>query len=228
MVVGSICARGGSKGIPRKNLKLLAGKPLIAYTILCAQACPELDRVVVSTDDREIAAVAKEYGAQVPFLRPAELAQDRSPKWEVFRHLVNTLESIEGRGVEILVDLDTGVPLRLPRDISACVQQLLAEEAEVVVTAYEAERNPYFNMVEVDPSGWARICKPPEKPISWRHRRRPRGCASACASSRSSLPSRKNRSVVGKTLPLSIVYHRPFTLLSGTPSGNMNIGPKPK
>ena len=76
MVVGAICARGDSKGLPRKNLRLLAGKPLLAHTMQCALACPVLQRVVVSTDDNEIADVARQYGAEVPFIRPAELAQD--------------------------------------------------------------------------------------------------------------------------------------------------------
>lgn len=168
VVLGAICARGGSKGVPRKNLRLLAGKPLIAHTILCAQACPLLHPVVVSTDDAEIAAVARQYGADVPFLRPAHLAQDDTSKWAVFRHLVESWEQISGRRVAVLVDLDTGVPLRQPADAVGCVRQLLAGRSDVVVTAYEAERNPYFNMVEVDEEGYARISKPPAQPITRR------------------------------------------------------------
>jgi CMP-N,N'-diacetyllegionaminic acid synthase len=168
MIVGAICARGGSKGVPRKNLRPLAGLPLIAHTIQCAQACPILQRVVVSTDDNEIMEVAKQYGAEVPFVRPAHLAQDDSSKWLVFRHLVQTLEQMTGRRIDVLVDLDTGVPLRQPSDIVGCVEQLLSGQAEVVGTAYEAERNPYFNMVEVDANGFAKIVKPPAKPIAYR------------------------------------------------------------
>lgn len=168
MIVGAICARGGSKGVPRKNLRSLAGKPLIAHTIQCAQACPSLQRVVVSTDDTEIADVARRYGADVPFIRPAHLAQDDSPKWPVFQHLVQTLEHMTGQRVGMLVDLDTGTPLRQPADIVGCVEQLRAGQAEVVVTAYEADRNPYFNMVELDLHGLARIVKPSAKPIARR------------------------------------------------------------
>jgi CMP-N,N'-diacetyllegionaminic acid synthase len=167
-VVGAICARGGSKGVPRKNLRLLCGKPLIVHTIECARLCPDLDRVVVSTDDDEIAAVARQNGGDVPFLRPAALAQDDSSKWDVFRHLVETLEQMDGRRVDVLVDLDTGVPLRQPADISACIQILLNGMADVVVTAYDPERNPYFNMVEVGADGYARISKPLENPITRR------------------------------------------------------------
>jgi CMP-N,N'-diacetyllegionaminic acid synthase len=167
-IVGAICARGGSKGVPRKNVRPLAGKPLIAHTIECARACPFFDRVVTSTDDDEIAIIARQHGAEVPFLRPSHLAQDDSPKWVVFRHLVQYLEEMSGARVDVLVDLDTGVPLRQPADIVGCVEQLLSGDAEVVATAYEAERNPYFNMVELGPDGLATIVKPPAKPIASR------------------------------------------------------------
>jgi CMP-N,N'-diacetyllegionaminic acid synthase len=152
--------------VPRKNLRPLAGKPLIAHAIECARACPIFDRIVTSTDDDEIAAVAKQHGSEVPFLRPSYLAQDDSPKWAVFRHLVQYLEQSTDARVDVLVDLDTGVPLRQPADIVGCVEQLLSGSAEVVATAYEAERNPYFNMVELTPDGLAQIVKPPAKPIA--------------------------------------------------------------
>jgi CMP-N-acetylneuraminic acid synthetase len=168
MILGAICARGGSKGVPRKNLRTLAGKPLIAHTIACAQACADLDRVVVSTDDVEIADAARRYGAEVPFLRPAHLARDESSKWDVFRHLVQGFEEATGIRVEVLVDLDTGVPLRQPGDITASVRKLRDGDAEVVVTAYVADRNPYFNMVEVGEDGRARICKPTGRPVTGR------------------------------------------------------------
>lgn len=167
-VVGSICARGGSKGVARKNLRPLNGKPLIYYTIKCAHLCPELDRVVVSTDDDEIAQVARQYGADVPFMRPAHLAQDNSSKWDVFRHMVETLESINQRQIDILVDLDTGVPLRQPENISQCINIMIESAADVVVTAYAPDRNPYFNMVEVDMEGYARVSKSLKTPITRR------------------------------------------------------------
>jgi CMP-N,N'-diacetyllegionaminic acid synthase len=167
-IVGAICARGGSKGVPRKNLRPLLGKPLIVHTIECARQCPRLSRVIISTDDEEIAAVSRQHGAHVPFLRPAHLAQDNSSKWDVFKHLVETLEDLDGRRVDVLVDLDTGVPLRLPQDITACVEMLLSGNADVVVTAYEPDRNPYFNMVEVGPDGLARVSKPTDPPITYR------------------------------------------------------------
>lgn len=168
-IVGSICARGGSKGIARKNIRLLNGKPLIYYTIKCAHSCPELDRTIISTDDEEFAQVARQYGAEVPFLRPAHLAQDTSSKWDVFRHIVETLESTDKRRVDILVDLDTGVPLRMPEDITECIHTILADDdVDVVVTAYVPDRNPYFNMVEVDGNGFARVSKPQGNAITRR------------------------------------------------------------
>lgn len=168
-VLGSICARGGSKGVPRKNLRSLLGRPLIAYTIECARQCKDLDRVVISTDDEEIASVARSFGADVPFMRPPELAQDNSSKWDVFRHLVETIEKRENGRVDILVDMDTGVPLRKPEDISACIS-LMAEDSsvDVIVTAYNADRNPYFNMVEVAGDGFAHVSKPVDPPITCR------------------------------------------------------------
>lgn len=168
-IVGSICGRGGSKGVTRKNIRPLNGKPLIYYTIECARSCPELDRTIISTDDKEFAQIARQYGAEVPFLRPAHLAQDTSSKWDVFRHIVETLESTDERRVDILVDLDTGVPLRKPEDITKCINTILADDAvDVVVTAYVPDRNPYFNMVEVDIDGFARVSKPQKNAITRR------------------------------------------------------------
>ncbi len=163
-VLGVICARGGSKGVPRKNLRPLGGKPLIAHTIETACQCKWLDRVVVSTDDREIGDVALQYGAEVPFLRPAELATDHAAKWDVWRHLVTTLETTEGYICDVLVDLDPTAPLRTVDDIEASVRLLLAGDADVVFTVCESHKNPYFNMVE-DRGGYAELCKTPAQPI---------------------------------------------------------------
>ncbi len=149
--IASICARGGSTGLPRKNIKLLYGKPLIAYTIEQALACPEIQRVFVSTDDQEIAEVARNAGAEVPVLRPAELASSSAAKLPVIRHLV---EAVEQMGVPVtrIVDLDPTSPLRLVADIQRCID-MLDDETDVVITAYPAEKNPYFNMVELKPDG---------------------------------------------------------------------------
>jgi len=167
-IVGAICARGGSKGVPRKNLRPLAGRPLIAHTVECALACETLDRVVVSTEDDEIARVARAAGAEVPFRRPAELASDDASKWHVFRHLADELERRTGAPVAVVADLDTGTPLRRPEDVDAAVRKLLGGDADVVVTAWEAERNPYFNMVEVGEDGLARVVVGSQEPVTCR------------------------------------------------------------
>jgi len=167
-IIGAVCARGGSKGVPRKNLRLLLGKSLMAHTIECARACSMLHRVVVSTDDAEIAEEGRRCGAEIPFMRPAHLAQDISSKWDVFRHLVSSLEEIDGKRVDILVDLDTGVPLRSPQDIADCVDLLVSGTSDVVTTAYEAERNPYFNMAEIGEDGLAHIVISSKKHIAYR------------------------------------------------------------
>jgi CMP-N-acetylneuraminic acid synthetase len=144
--IASICARGGSKGVPRKNVKPLMGKPLIVHTIEQARACAAIERVFVSTDDEEIAAVARAAGAEVPFLRPADLATSAAPKIPVIAHLVEQVEKM-GVVVDRIVDLDPTSPLRLQDDIEACIA-LLDDETDAVITAYPAEKNPYFNMVE--------------------------------------------------------------------------------
>src|SRR5512134_3427196 len=102
-ILALIPARGGSKGIPRKNIRSFAGYPLIAWSIAAGLQAKSISRVIVSTDDEEIAAVAREYGAETPFLRPAELAQDRTTDFPVFEHALKWLEEIEGYKPDIVV-----------------------------------------------------------------------------------------------------------------------------
>lgn len=149
--IASICARGGSTGLPRKNVKMLDGKPLIVHTIEQAQACAWIDRVFVSTDDQEIATIARAAGAEVPFVRPAHLATSTVSKLPVIDHLVDQVEQL-GVVVERIVDLDPTSPLRLVSDIEACID-LLRQDVDVVITGYPAEKNPYFNMVEFREDG---------------------------------------------------------------------------
>jgi N-acylneuraminate cytidylyltransferase/CMP-N,N'-diacetyllegionaminic acid synthase len=152
--------------VPRKNLRSLHGTPLIGRAIEQALSAGIFDRVVASTDDVEMARVAEKFGAEVPFLRPAELAQDTTNKWDVFRHLVSQLEAKSSRHVDVLADLDTGAALRTVEDIQGAVARLLSTGADVCVTAYEADHNPYYNMVELDTGGLARVCIRPELPIA--------------------------------------------------------------
>ncbi len=165
-VVGAIFARGGSKGVPRKNIRPLAGKPLIAHAIERAQASRLIDRLVVSTDDEEIARVAREYGAETPFLRPAELAADDSPELLAWRHLIQTLAAEPGAPeMAVMCSVPCTAPLGRPETVDACISTLLASDAEVVITVREAARNPYFGMVNLDEQGYARKFLTLETPL---------------------------------------------------------------
>ncbi len=157
MNIITICARGGSGGVPGKNIRPLCGKPLINYTIEQALACPGIDGVYVSTDDAEIAAIAEKAGATVPFVRPAELATATAAKLPVIIHLVEYLEA-NGMQVDRIVDLDPTSPLRTDEDIQACIE-LLDDETDLVITGYEADKNPYFNMVEPRDENYVTLVK---------------------------------------------------------------------
>ena len=166
MILATICCRGGSKGVPGKNIKLLNGKPLIAYTIESAKKSKFIQDLIVSTDDLEIARVAIEYGASVPFMRPTDLASDTASKWPVFIHAVEAYEKLTNKTVDYLVDLDVTVPLKTADDIDGAIQFALNNiEADVVITGYEPERNPYFNMMEINENGFAEIVKKSDRPI---------------------------------------------------------------
>jgi len=163
--VGFIFARGGSKGLPRKNLLPLGGKSLLAHAIVVALECPSLDRVIVSTDDREIAETARAHGAEVPFLRPAELAGDETPEWLAWQHAIRFVQEEAGEGLGIFVSLPPTSPLRSVEDVEACIRTLAGSDADMVITVREAERNPYFNMVLLDRDGSARLVIEPESKV---------------------------------------------------------------
>ena len=156
-VVGFIFARGGSKGVPRKNIRPLAGKPLLAYAIAAARASRWIDRVIVSTDDDEIAAVARRYGAETPFRRPAELASDTAAEWLSWQHALRAVEQESSRLPDVFVSIPAPAPLRSVTDVDACVATLVEGDADMVITVTEAQRSPYFNMVTIDPQRGARL-----------------------------------------------------------------------
>ena len=139
-VVALTPARGGSKSVPYKNLHPLGGKPLIAWPIECARATPAIDRVIVSTDDDRIAAVARSLGAEV-FGRPAELATDTALVADTIRDLWTRLRS-EGETAAILVLLEATSPLRTPALIERCLQRLVDEQLDSIATFHEADINP--------------------------------------------------------------------------------------
>tara|TARA_Y100001968_G_C19405312_1_gene743330 strand:- start:1126 stop:1827 length:702 start_codon:yes stop_codon:yes gene_type:complete len=139
-----VFARGGSKGLPRKNLLLLGGVPLIGHSINMAKALPQVSKVFVSTDDSEIKLVAKQYGAEV-IDRPEELAGDKSPEWEAWRHAIRYLEDL-GEEFDTFLSLPATSPLRSTEDVEEAINAL-DSQTDAVITVTPATRSPYFNMV---------------------------------------------------------------------------------
>jgi CMP-N-acetylneuraminic acid synthetase len=166
--IACIFARGGSKGLPGKNIRPLGGKPLIAWSIEHALAVKRIERVIVSTDSEEIAAVAREYGAEVPFIRPAELARDDSPEWLAWRHVLNYLLETTGALPEVMVSVPTTAPLRMVLDIENCLDEYEKGDADMVITVTEAHRSPYFNMVKTNTDGTVGLVNPPQSAIARR------------------------------------------------------------
>lgn len=164
--IGFIFARGGSKGIPHKNLQTVGGKSLIARAVEQALASKFLNRVIVSTDDTAIAAAARDAGAQVPFIRPADLAADTSPEWLAWRHAVT--ESGGPDAFDAFVSIPATAPLRQPRDIDACIERFISDDVDAVITVTPAARNPYFNMVKPRPNGTVGLVMEPSGSISRR------------------------------------------------------------
>ncbi len=153
-ILALIPARGGSKGIPRKNIMPLAGKPLIAYSIAQALASRWINRTIVSTDDEEIAAVARQYGAEVPFLRPVEYAQDGSLDFEVFHHALQWLSEHEGYSCELVVHLRPTGPVRRIELIDQAIDLMLAHpEADALRSVSVPPYTPY-KMWSIDPAGY--------------------------------------------------------------------------
>ncbi len=148
MILGVIPARGGSKGVPGKNIRLVRGKPLIGYAIECGLKAASIDHLIVSTDRPEIAEIAVSFGADVPFMRPAELATDTAPTLPVLQHAVVEAEKHYGKTVECIVVLDPTAPLRKTEDIEACIQMFKKSNCDAVISGNVAHRNPYFNMVQ--------------------------------------------------------------------------------
>ncbi len=153
-VYAFIFARGGSKGLPGKNIKSLGGLPLIGHSIRVGQQTPGISKVFVSTDDEGIAEVARHLGAEV-ILRPDELATDTAKEWGAWQHAVQYLEA-RGEHFDLFVSLPATSPLRSISDVEACID-LKRTGVDVVITVTPAARSPYFNMVVRDQGGISRV-----------------------------------------------------------------------
>lgn len=161
----TVCARGGSKGVKGKNVRLLLGKPLIVHTIEAAKASKIFDLIAVSSDSDAILEVARAAGCDYLIRRPDEMATDQAGKLPAIRHCVEEVERLSGQRFDTLVDLDATSPLRIPEDIVNAVNLLDESGAEVVITTMPSRRSPYFNLVELNEDGFVRLSKPPEKRI---------------------------------------------------------------
>lgn len=149
-----VFARGGSKGLPRKNVLPLGGIPLVAHSILRAKQLETIDRVFVSTDDDEIKSVAQEYGAEI-IDRPLQLAGDTASEIDAWRHAIKYLQE-RGEEFDVFLSLPATSPLRNCSDINACLNSL-DNNTDVVITVTPASRSPYFNMVSRDSEGFSRV-----------------------------------------------------------------------
>lgn len=153
-----IPARGGSKGIPRKNIKALNGKPLIYYAIDTARAITADENICVSTDDLEIKSVVEAYGLPVPFLRPDELSTDTAGMYEVLLHALDFYEQ-QGKHYDIVLLLQVTSPFRTVEQMKEALSLYDLSDADMVVSVKECPANPYYNVFEEDSDGYLHVCK---------------------------------------------------------------------
>ncbi|KNC91472.1 cytidylyltransferase domain-containing protein [Trabulsiella odontotermitis] len=158
-----IFARGGSKGLPGKNIKPLGNKPLLQYSIEIAKKCPSIAGVYVSTDDDAIANVAEKNGATV-IRRPAELAGDTSPEWLAWRHAIEWVEKAEGH-FDGFVSLPATSPLRSVEDVENAISKRIQAEADICISVTPASRSPFFNMVKFDEAGYVKLVNEPSRQV---------------------------------------------------------------
>jgi N-acylneuraminate cytidylyltransferase/CMP-N,N'-diacetyllegionaminic acid synthase len=159
----TVCARGGSKGVPDKNIRPLCGRPMIAWTILQATASGLFERIVVSSDSPAIRAAGLAAGADAAIERPAELATDTAGKVPAIRHAIIAAEKMYGGPYDFVIDLDATAPLRLPQDITGVARLIETSGATNVITATPARHSPYFNLVERGADGTVKLSKPADQ-----------------------------------------------------------------
>ncbi|MAD48327.1 MAG: acylneuraminate cytidylyltransferase [Gammaproteobacteria bacterium] len=150
MLTAFIFARSGSKGLPNKNIKLFLGKPLIAWSIEQALKVKKINRVIVSTDSKKIKKISESFGAEVPFLRPQSLSKDSSSEWSAWQHAIKFIEKYDGKPLKCFISLPATSPLRKSCDIEKCLDEFELGRSDIVITASESARNPYFNMISIN------------------------------------------------------------------------------
>jgi CMP-N,N'-diacetyllegionaminic acid synthase len=158
-ILCTICARGGSKGVKNKNIKEIAGKPLIAYTIEQAKSSGLFEHIVISTDSDDIANISKEYGAEVFFKRSDEMASDTAGKLDVIKDAFKRSEEYYNKKFDYLIDLDATAPLREVEDIVNSFKQFIENNNDNLITAMPSRRSPYFNLAEQDKNGKVYLSK---------------------------------------------------------------------
>ncbi|WP_371504474.1 cytidylyltransferase domain-containing protein [Nitrosopumilus adriaticus] len=161
-----IAARGGSKGVKRKNIRIFAGKPLIAHSIESAKKSGIFSHIIVSTEDKEIGEISKQFGAEVPFKRPKKLASDHAAMRDVMIHGIESLYSL-GYEFEEFVSRDCTAPFIRHKDILGSLKLLRKEKSNAVFGVYKQHYNPYFNMMETNKNGFLKMSKKlDERPVS--------------------------------------------------------------
>lgn len=165
MRICTITVRAGSKGVPGKNLRMVAGRPMFGHSVAQAAAAGLFDEIVVSSDSEEILALAPQFGATGVVRRPAEMATDTAGKVPAIAHAVSSTEQRTGQMYDVCVDLDATSPLRTVEDIRTAVRMFEESDAESLITGAEARRNPYFNLVEEQPDGTVAVSKQPDDAV---------------------------------------------------------------
>lgn len=207
--IAFIFARAGSKGLVGKNIKQFGGKPLIAWSIQHALSVERIKRVIVSTDSEDIAAVAREYGAETPFLRPSDLASDNSPEWLSWRHGLEYIYEKDNKFPDAMVSLPATSPLRSPLDIEKCLDKYEEGKSDIIITITDAHRSPYFNMVKTKKDGMVELVNNSEFLIS-RRQEAPLvfDMTTVCYVARPDYVMKKNSIFEGKVSAVSIPVER--------------------
>ena len=156
-IIGLVCARGGSKGIKKKNLLKINNISLVGRSVLQAKKCSSINKIYISTDSIEIANEAKKYGGLVPFLRPKKLSRDKTSEILVWRHFINYIEK-RIKKIDYIVSIPPTAPLRKIKDINECLRVAMKNKADVVITGSISHRNPYFNMVKIKNKKISLVC----------------------------------------------------------------------